>query len=208
MKQHHKARLASIAALVGVVGLVLSPALASAAADSDNTTINAVVGSTISLTSGPTVTLNITPIAGGSQTSNNDTVTVNTNNATGYELTFSDNDADTDLISGANTIDTHTGTFATPTALANNSWGYAVPSTTTFIQTNGFDASYSVINNASSSASVWAGIPVVGSPQLVRDTNAVASNHQTPFWYSAKVDTSLPNGTYSDVVLYTATTNP
>ena len=206
MKQHHKARLASIAALVGVVGLALAPVLASAA--TDTTTINANVGSTISITSGPTVNLAIIPAVGGSQTSASDTVTVDTNNSTGYELTFSDNDADTDLISGGNTINTHTGTFATPTALANNSWGYGVPSTTTFMTGAGFDASYSVFTDQTSHASLWAGVPPVGSPQLIRDTNAVASGHVTPFWYSAKVDTSMPNGTYSDVVLYTATTNP
>ncbi len=207
MKQTLKQRLYSAVAVVAVVGVALSPVLASAAADSDNTTINALVGSTISLTSGPTVNLSIIPVSGGSQTSNNDTVTVNTNNATGYELTFSDADADTDLISGGNTIDTHAGTFTTPTALANNTWGYAVPSTTTFIGTNGFDASYTAFTDQPTHASVWAGIPPLSTPQVVRDTNAVASNHQTAFWYSAKVDTSKPNGTYADVVLYTATTN-
>jgi hypothetical protein len=202
MRQHIKARLASAAAVVGVVGVALAPVAASAATATANTTINAVIASVISITTSGTVTLNITPVSGGAQTSASDTVSVSTNNATGYNLKLEDNDATVNLVNGANTITAHAGTYATPTALANNTWGYAVGAL------NNFDASYSVLTNVTSSATKWAGVPVSGSGQQIKTTATTASGDTTTVWYSAKADTTKPNGTYTDTVVYTATTNP
>jgi hypothetical protein len=199
-------RLSPLAALVAVVGVALSPIAASAATQSANTTINAVLGSTISITTSGTVTLNITPVSGGSQTSASDTVTVNTNNSTGYNLAVKDADANLNLVNGANNIAASSNTFATGGTLANNTWGWAVPTATTGIGSNGFDASYSVINNAGSSATNWAGI--TASDQQFKNTSTTASNDTVTVWYSAKADTTKPNGTYTDTVTYTATTNP
>jgi hypothetical protein len=199
-------RLSYFAAVVAVVGVALSPLAASAATQSANTTINAVIGSTISITTSGTVTLNITPVSGGSQTSASDTVTVNTNNATGYELAVKDSDATLTLTDGGNTIAASSNTFAGGGVLANNTWGWAVPTATTGIGSNSFDASYSVINNAASSSTNWAGI--TATDQLFKDTATTATNDVTTVWYSAKADTSKPNGTYADTVTYTATTNP
>lgn len=187
--------------LVAVVGLVLVPVTAMAATDNENTTINASIQSVISVATSSTVAISVTPVSGGSQTSASDTVTVNSNHAAGYALTLSDSDADTDLENGANSIAAHAGTQASPTALANNRWGYAVASI------GGFDASYSTITNATSSSSVWAGVPGAGSPNTIKSTATTASNDTTTVWYSVKADTTNPNGTYTDTVTYTATTN-
>jgi hypothetical protein len=187
--------------LVAVVGLVLVPVTAMAATDNENTTINASIQSVISVATSSTVAISVTPVSGGSQTSASDTVTVNSNHAAGYALTLSDSDADTDLENGANSIAAHAGTQASPTALANNRWGYAVASI------GGFDASYSTITNATSSSSVWAGVPGTGSPNTIKSTATTASNDTTTVWYSVKADTTNPNGTYTDTVTYTATTN-
>lgn len=189
----------SLAAIVAVVGVVLAPVAASAA--TANTTVRATIGSTISITTSGTVVLNITPVSGGAQTSASDTVTVNTNNAAGYNLVLEDGDATTNLVNGGNTITAHAGTYASPTTLANNTWGYAVAAL------NNFDASYSVFSNQTSHASIWAGMPASGSGQQIKNTGTTASNDVTTVWYSAKADTTKPNGNYDDVVLYTATTN-
>lgn len=198
--------LKSFAAIAAVVGVALAPVAASAATDSANTTINAVLGSTISITTSGTVTLNITPVSGGSQSSASDTVTVNTNNSTGYNLAIKDADATLTLTNGGNTIAASSNTFATGGALANNTWGWAVVNNTTGIGSNGFDGSYSALNNVTSSSSSWAGI--TASDQQFKNTSTTASNDATTVWFSAKADTTKPNGTYSDIVTYTATTNP
>ncbi len=206
MKQTLKQRLYSAAAVVAVVGVVLTPVAASAVAASANTTINAVIGSTISITTSGTVTLNIVPVSGGAQTSASDTVTVNTNNATGYELAVKDSDATLTLASGGNSIAASSNTFAAGAALANNTWGWAVPDTTTGIGANNFDTTYSAFTDQTSHASTWTGI--TATDQIFKDTATTATNDVTTVWYSAKADTSKPNGTYTDTVTYTATTNP
>lgn len=205
MRINLKQRLYAVAALAGVVGVALAPLAVSAATDSENTTINANLGSAISLTTTGTVTLNITPVSGGSQTSASDTVTVNTNNTGGYNLAVRDADANTNLVNGVNNIAASGNSFATAGVLANNSWGWAVASGTPGIGGNGFDASYATITNAPTSSTNWVGMTT--SDQVFKSTSSVATNDTTTVWYSAKADTSNPNGTYTNVVTYTATTN-
>lgn len=189
------------AAVVAVAAIALSPLVASAATNSANTTVRANIGSTISITSSGTVTMNITPVSGGSQSSVSDTVTVSTNNATGYTLTLADSDATTTLANGSDTLAAHAGTMAAPTALANNTWGFAVGGA------GGFDASYTALTDASTSTTKWAGVPATGSPVTLKTTSATAASDVTTVWYSAKADTTKPNGAYEDTVTYTATTN-
>ena len=182
------------------LAVLLLPTTVLAATDSDTTTINAEIESVISISTSTTVTINVIPITGGAQSSASDTVTVSTNNATGYNLTLANTDADTDLEDGANAIAAHTGTHASPTALANNSWGYAVAG-------GNFDGSYSALSNAASSTSLWAGVPVAASPNTLKTTSTPSGSDVTTVWYSVKADTTKPSGTYTDIVTYTATTN-
>ena len=207
MKQQIKQRLYAVAAIAGVVGVALAPLAVSAATDSSNTTITVTTGSTISITSqnANAVGFSVTPISGGAQSSGSDVVRINTNNATGYTLALKDADATLNLVNGANTIAPHSGTIASPTALANNTWGFALPTASMTGVTNGFDASYSTLTNVSSSSTLWAGI--TASDQNLRVTSSTATNDDVTVWYSAKADTSKPNGAYVDTVTYTATTN-
>lgn len=190
-----------------ITGLMVSAVLVSplgvlAASDSKNTTINANLGSTISMTTSGTVTLNVTPVSGGSQTSASDTVTISTNNSTGYDLTLADSDANTNLVNGANNIAAHAGTRTTPTVLANNKWGYRVDSI------GGFSTGGAVESNVTSSSITYAGVPASGSPDNIKSTSATATGETTTVWYAVKADTTNPNGTYADTVTYTATTKP
>lgn len=182
--------------------LLVSPVIASAATSTSNTTISATVNSVISMTTSTTVSIAVTPTSGGVVTSASDTVTVNTNNATGYTLTLADSDATTSLASGGNTIPAHTGTQASPTALANNHWGYRV------VNVGGFGATaYSAETNNASSSSTWAGVPATGSPNTIKTTATTATNDVTTVWYGVKATSAQPSGTYTDTVTYTATTN-
>ena len=188
--------------VLAIVGVIASPIIASAATQSSNTTINATVGSVISVSTGGTVAISLTPTAGGVVSSASDTVTVNTNNATGYTLTLADADATTSLASGGNTISAHTGTQASPTALASNRWGYRI------VNVGGFGASaYSAETNNTSSSSTWAGVPATGAANTIKTTATTASGDTTTVWYGVKATSAQPSGTYSDTVTYTATTN-
>lgn len=197
-----KNNIKKVISLVLLAGLASTPLTVFAATDSENTTINANLGSTISITTSGSVALNVTPVAGGSQTSASDTVSVSTNNSAGYTLTLADSDADTDLENGGNSIVAHAGTQASPTALANNRWGYRVDSI------GGFNTGGAVENNVTTSSITYAGVPATGAPNTIKTTAATASGDTTTVWYAVKADTSKPNGTYSDIVTYTATTNP
>lgn len=108
------------------------------------------------------------------------------------------------LTSGGNSIPAHTGTIATPTALANNTWGFAMPTASMTGVTNGFDASYSVLSSAGTSTTKWAGI--TATDQLIGRTTTTATNDDVVIWYSAKADTSKPNGPYTNTVTYTVIT--
>ena len=201
MKKINLRTLRLAASALILTGVICSPVIASAAANTANTTVSASVGASISVTTTATVSLSLTPTAGGVVSSASDTVTVNTNNATGYMLTLADGDANVNLSSGGNTIGAHSGTQATPTVLATNKWGYAVANA------GGFDGSYSAETNNTSSASKWAGMPATGSPNQIKSTSSIATNDTTIVWYGVKATSAQPNGTYSDTVTYTATTN-
>lgn len=198
-----KIRIYRLSSLVAVSAVLLSPVIASAASDTKSTTVNVTIGSTISMTTSGTVALGVTPTGVGAASSASDTVTVATNNATGYNLTLADSDATTTLVNGANTIAAHAGTFASPTTLANNTWGYRVDSAGGFLT-----GPTSAQTNQANLSGTWAGVPGSGSPQQLKTTAATSAGDVTTVWYGAKVDTSKANGVYTDAVTYTATTNP
>jgi predicted secreted protein len=185
------------------LALAVTPVMASAATQTGNTTVNATIASVISMTTSGTVTIGLTPSAGGAVSSASDTVTVNTNNTSGYNLKLSASDGTNTLTSGGNTLAAHAGTYGSPTALANGTWGYRI------VSQGGFGATaYSAEASNSSSSSTWAGVPTSAAPTTVKTTGAVASNDVTTVWYGIRATTSQPNGTYTDIVTYTATTNP
>lgn len=187
---------------VSILAIAFLPVVVSAVSANTNTVINATINAVISITTSTPVSISLTPVAGGVVSSSSDTVLVSTNNATGYFLTLADNDANTNLVSGANNIAAHAGTQASPTVLANNTWGYRVDGV------GGFGAGpTSAENSNQSSTTIWAGMPATGSPNTLKTTSSTATNDSTTVWYGVRVNTALPNGVYTDTVTYTATTN-
>ena len=194
-------KLKLLTGIAVTAAVVVAPMAVSAATAPGTTTINAIIGSTISMTTTGTVNLNVTPVTGGAQTSASDTVSVSTNNTAGYTLTLADSDATTSLVKGSDTIAAHTATQASPTALVNNSWGYHVDNLGT-MGTGG-----AVETSVTTSSIKYAGVPASGAANTLKTTSAVAAGDVTTVWYGVKADTSKPNGTYTDTVTYTATTN-
>ncbi len=189
--------LLSVGVMVGTTAIV--------SADTASTTISSVISPIISLfTTSGTVNLNITPAAGSTkQTIASDTVTVSTNDSSGYALTLQDGDATTTLVSGGNSIAASSGTQTTPVVMAANTWGYAVQSL------GGFNGSgYAGASSAAVSGTLkFAGMPASGSANTLKSTSGTASSDTTTVWYAAAVDSTQPSGTYTDSVTYTATTN-
>ena len=202
MSGNRRQRILYATAALSILGSALAPVLASAATVTADTVINASINAVISMTTSTPVSISLTPTAGGVVSSSNDTVSVSTNNAIGYTLTLADFDASTNLVSGPNTIAAHTGTQASPTTLINNRWGYRVDGV------GGFGAGpTSAETDNASSTTTWAGVPATGSPNTLKTTSSTATNDTTTVWYGVRVNTSQPNGTYTDTVTYTATTN-
>ncbi len=167
------------------------------------TTISSVIGSTINVfTTSGTVNLNATPTGSGVQTTASDTVTVSTNSTAGYTLSLAETTASSSLVSGGNNITATIGTYASPTALVANKWGYRVDSLGTF-----GSGPTSAISNVAIGALTYAAVPATASPQTLKTTAVTATNDTTTVWYSVAVNTATPSGTYTNSVTYTATTN-
>ncbi len=193
-------------AIAGGIASAFMLSTAVVSADTANTTISSVVSPIISLfTTSGTVNVNVTPAAGSTkQTIASDTVTVSTNDASGYALTLADGDTNTNLVSGGNNIAASAGTQSSPTTPeATNTWGYAVAGV------GGFNASgYGSASSAAVSGTLkFAGVPSSASPNTLKTTAGVASSDTTTVWYAVAVDTTQATGTYTDSVTYTATTN-
>lgn len=187
----------------GVAATVLAIASMplSASAMTSNSVINATVRSTISISSVSPVSVVLTPGALPVVSSASDTVTVSTNNSTGYVLTLANADTNRSLVSGTNTIAAHTGTPTVPSALANNTWGYAIAGAP-------FNTTYAAESSNSASTSLWAGVPASTAPVILKTTSGVASGDQTTVWYGVRVNSTQPTGVYTDTVTYSATARP
>ena len=189
MLKNSKLKTAIAVSVVGL-GLIAFPGIALAAQDTGITTVNVNVGSQITLTNGST-TVNINPVL-GTTGSAVQALSVTTNNTTGYQLTIEMNSLNRSLMNGANAITASTNPVSptpTPGALQNDTWGFNYGTTST-------------------AATTFMGIPAQGSPFTIATSNVTANNVATYVTFGALPTVSLPSGTYTGSVLYTAVTNP
>lgn len=180
--------------------LVASPALVASAA-TDDTTITATVDSTISVTAAPNISVQLTPGGSAVLSVTSDTVSVSTNSNGGYTLSLANDDSTTELTGDpSGSIAAHTGTTGAPTPLTVSSWGFAVAAF------DGFDSSYTTGDNQAGNSASWAGVPAAGSGVLIKDySTGAVSNDPTVVYYGVRIDSSQPEGEYTDTVVYTAT---
>lgn len=161
-------------------------------------------GCSITLTSGGTVSLDITPVSGVLCTIQSDTASVETDDTNGYTLTLANDDTDTSLVNGASSIPVGSGTLASPVALAANTWGYRVDSLGSF--GSGPTTNQS---NVSPTSAVFAAVPASNAtPDTIALTSSAANPAvDTVVWYGACANTSVTSGTYTTQVMYTAVAN-
>lgn len=192
----------SIGLSLAALAVVVTPVVASAA-NPESTALTATVGSTISMTGTTAVALALTPTASSVQSIQSGTYSVTTNNSTGYNLKIKDSDATLNLVSGANTFTPGTGTQASPAALTDGRWGWAVVGAGGAGQ---FDTTYTTGDSMAVTTKKFAGI--TASDVQFKSTATTASGDNTVVYYSAQAGTSQPTGTYTDTVVITATANP
>lgn len=213
MKQLKK--IGRIVAVVAVgLGALVPLVKAYAITDSEETTISATIASVISFsTSTPTVTFNMAPTATGSQSQRQSSISVSTNNSTGYTVTISTDSSETSLVNGADEITAVTGTVNSPVPLTPNSWGFRVSGGVGgFVGTLG---SFSPFDNWEPQSSPgggnpykYAGVPPLESPVVILDSSAPGLISNRIMTYGVLVDTTIPAGTYTNTVVWTATTKP
>jgi hypothetical protein len=186
------------------LALLLFSSTAVVFAATATTTVSSDVGAVISLlTTDGTVDVDVTPSGAGAQTIASDTVTVSTNDTSGYTLQLEETTASTDLESGANTIPASSGTQASPAVMSANTWGYRVDSVGGF----GAGPTSGQSSAAISGTITFAAVADNGSPNTLKTTSGTASNDTTTVWYGVAADTTQPSGTYTNSVTYTATAN-
>ena len=186
---------------IATFGVAMLPVASYAAtASTSNIQLSANVGSVISINTPTAVSVSLTPTGSGPVSTGSHTVTVSTNNSTGYKLYLKDADATLNLVSGINNITPTAGTAAAPAALTvMNTFGYAVAGAP-------FAGTYTTGDNqVYDGTKTFAGI--TASDVQIRNTATTATNENTSVYWGVRADTSLPNGTYVDNVIYSAITN-
>ncbi len=160
----------------------------------------------ITLTSSSSVAANVTPVGTGTTcTVRSDSVSVTTGASTGFTVTLKNSDDSNNMAGpGGNSIAPVGGTAASPTALGAKTWGYRVDGR------DGFGAGpTSAVTNAAVPSQAFAAVPrSSGTAGTVKATTAAAPTaNVTNVWYGVCTNITLPSGSYSDQVTYTAVTN-
>lgn len=159
----------------------------------------------ITISSGGTVTLNVTPSPSQTLcTIDKDAVSVTTGASVGYTMTLSSTAAGVTLPGNANggTINAVSGSYASPAALGTNTWGYRIDSSGSF-----GSGPTATVTNVTVPGLTFASLAPLASPQTIRTTSTAATPSATDIWYGVCADLSLPADTYSRSVVYTAMTN-
>jgi hypothetical protein len=206
---------------LATAGLMLSPLFASSMTQAVDTTVQTVVAGSITAftNTNPTNTsIDVSSASGVKQTINKDTVSISTNNATGYTLKLIDSDTSNALCvtpGGACTgIPSTAATSAAPAIMSSaNQWGYHIDDgTTLWCSTATLCASGLGLPSTSAATSAtlkFAKVPLSsGTADTIKTTATTASSDTTPVYYAVNVDPTQASGTYKDDVVYTATVNP
>jgi hypothetical protein len=158
----------------------------------------------ITLTSGGTTNVNVVPTPTGKCTVQSDTASVLTDSSVGYSLTMTTSTTNNAMTGGSGSINASSGTSSSPVTLVINTWGYRVDGLA------GFGAGPTSAQNSGSVPSVtFAGVP----PSNLAGTTVASSSGPanpavpTTVWYGVCADSSVPAGSYTTTVTYTAVTN-
>jgi hypothetical protein len=158
----------------------------------------------ITLIASGAVSLDVSPATGSKCTIRNDTVSVQTDDANGYNLALANGGTNTALVNGANAISATGGTSASPAALSGNAWGYRVDDLANF-----GSGPTSAQTNISPNGLTFSVVPA--SNQTADTLAATTTSAGTPtistVWYGVCANVSAVSGSYTSQVIYTAVAN-
>lgn len=195
----HKRNLV-LGAVAGSASLLLTAAICPLALADNQNSIGVKIATRLSITnSKPTVNINYSSTQNSLHTEFT-SINVSTNNKTGYTLTMSDQDENTDLAnikpgSTAKIPSVNTAINTTPPEHSNFpsvGWGFSTNASTT-------DPLNSPID--------FSPIPKLSTPSNIRQTSGPTNNDQTNVTFGVKVNNSIASGTYRDTVTFSAVTN-
>ena len=191
--------LASSASLALLLSLMLFPSLPdSASAEETSTKVNLTVNPIISVSLQDSITVDVTPTQNGTFSSNTASLSISTNNETGYSLYMatsngkntltSNNPSTTNVISAINTTTNDTG--ITSSNFTSNTWGY------------------NLSQESPSSSTTYKPVPTTNGNTAIISTTSPTDTDTYNLTFGTKVDTTLPSGTYSNQVIISAVANP
>jgi hypothetical protein len=183
-------KIVAMAAVVGVIGVAALPVASYAVTQTDAVTVQVQITDGLSLACDENYThsygaaSNATDSTGSASNANHGTCTVISNVAAGYDLTVADTDANTSLVSGANTIPT----------LATHAAG-----------TPGWAVDYSTSAGSTTLTGTRKAMPAAGAGLSIASPTAVSAGTGDTYDYafSSSIAANTPAGTYADEVTFT-----
>jgi len=171
-------------------------------AESEEVDIVVNIHSTIAITTDAVddkLTLPITPTHTGTLGKNELTVSVSTNNSTGYTLSMNSLTTNTSMVHESATgsppapnIPSTNHSYSTPGALGTDTWGWNLGSATS-------TSTFSLIPPSNASYTIKAtNVP----------SNTPSANSDTLVTFGANVTSNTPAGAYINTIVFTATANP
>ena len=183
------------AAFALLTGLMLFPSLPTAVqAEESGSTANLNVESAVAITLPDTVAIDVTPTPDGTFSSSNVNLSVSTNNNSGYALYFAttgdDNHMHSQNQATTETIAPVSGSV-TQAKFANNTWGYNLRAAS---------------EGDANASTEYQAVPESGD--TAQRTTSAPSSDNYYLTFGAKVNTSIPSGTYTNTVAVSVVANP
>ena len=194
--------------LAGILGAMLFPAMPEGAhaedvSQSAGTKVNLTVQPVIAVSAADNaVSVDVTPTQGGTFEKNATTLSVSTNNETGYSLYLSTVNGKSTLASlnpsVTNTIGAVSGTAENPVSkdgFGANTWGYNLGKDAATDSTT-----YQAVPTTTTAPQATTAGPTLGDGTLAADTYNLN--------FGALINSDLPSGTYTNTVTVSVVTNP
>lgn len=194
------AGVVSCFALVLTLGVMLFPSLpdSAQAVEGDSGVSTYATGTSVSISVPSTIAFDaVTPTASGATTTANANLTIATTNSASYSLYLYSSDGDSSLTSinpaNTSTVDAITGGVGlTLSSLEPNTWGYNLGTSEPTA-----DTTYSAVPTSNA------------TPIQTKDTSATTSANDTyTLSFGAKVDTTIPSGTYTGTLTVAVVAEP
>ncbi len=156
------------------------------------------------------INMNVNATASGTMAVAKDTLNVKSNVPEGYNV-YVAMGRDDECASNCNAlkkeessamIPATAGTFASPTTLSPNTWGFAIPKEGVGAPANNFNYNYNP--SVPDSGTVWAALPIKGNDQLIQSIDNPNSEDgiDADVFYGINVNTTKESGIYRGVIAY------